>query len=174
MVIWVIRPFLYSSSVYFCHLFLISSASVRSIPFLSFIVPIFARNIPLVSNFLDEISSLSHSVVFLYFFGLIAVEGFLISHCYSLELCIQMSTSFLFSFPIVYLLFPAICKAPETTILPFCNVFSWGWFWSWPSVQCHKLSSIVLQALSDLIPWIYLSLPLHNHKGFDLDHTRMV
>ena len=31
------RSYLYSSSVYSCHLFLISSASVRSIPFLSFI-----------------------------------------------------------------------------------------------------------------------------------------
>ena len=36
------RSFLYSFSVYSCHLFLISSASVRSIPFLSFIEPIFA------------------------------------------------------------------------------------------------------------------------------------
>ena len=42
------RSFLYSS-VYSCHLFLISSASVRSIPFLSFIEPIFAWNVPLVS-----------------------------------------------------------------------------------------------------------------------------
>jgi len=41
--------FLYSSSVYSCHLFLISSASVRSIPSLSFIEPIFAWNVPLVS-----------------------------------------------------------------------------------------------------------------------------
>ena len=41
--------FLYSASVYSCHFFLISSASVRSIPFLSFIVPIFAWNVPLVS-----------------------------------------------------------------------------------------------------------------------------
>ena len=41
--------FLYSSSVYSCHLFLISSVSVRSIPFLSFIMPIFAWNVPLVS-----------------------------------------------------------------------------------------------------------------------------
>ena len=41
-----------------------------------------------VSNFLEEISSLSHSVVFLCFFALIAEEGFLISSCYSLELCI--------------------------------------------------------------------------------------
>ena len=55
---WVITPlwlsgswrfFWYRSSVYSCHLFLISYASVRSIPFLSFIEPIFAWNVPLVS-----------------------------------------------------------------------------------------------------------------------------
>ena len=43
------RSFLYSFSVYSCHLFLISSASVRSIPFLPFIEPIFAWNDSLVS-----------------------------------------------------------------------------------------------------------------------------
>ena len=43
------RSFLSSSSVYSCHLFLISSASVSFIPFLSFIVPIFAWNVHLVS-----------------------------------------------------------------------------------------------------------------------------
>ena len=55
---WVMTPswlsgswgcFLYSSSEYTCHLFLISSASLRSIPFLSFIEPIFAWNVHLVS-----------------------------------------------------------------------------------------------------------------------------
>ncbi|MEH9278103.1 hypothetical protein, partial [Klebsiella quasipneumoniae] len=51
-----------------------------------------------ISSFLEEISSLSHSVVFLYFFALIAEKGFLISSWYSLELCIQMLLSFLFSF----------------------------------------------------------------------------
>ena len=51
-----------------------------------------------ISDFLEEISSLSHSVVFLYFFALIAEEGFLISSSYSLELCIQMFISFLLSF----------------------------------------------------------------------------
>ena len=51
-----------------------------------------------ISNFLEEISSLSHSVIFLYFFALITEEGFLISPCYSLEFCIQMLVSFLFSF----------------------------------------------------------------------------
>ena len=44
-----------------------------------------------ISNFLEEISSLYHSIVFLYFFALITEEGFLIYPCYSLELCIQMS-----------------------------------------------------------------------------------
>ena len=43
------RSFLYSSSVYSWHLFLISSASVKSIPFLFFTEPIFAWNVPLVS-----------------------------------------------------------------------------------------------------------------------------
>ena len=43
------RSFLYSFSVYFCHPLLISSASVRSIPFLFFIEPIFAWNVSLLS-----------------------------------------------------------------------------------------------------------------------------
>ena len=48
--------------------------------------------------------------------------------------------------------------------------FSWGWSWSLPPVQCHKPLPIVLQTLclSDLNPWIYLSLPLYNRKGFAL------
>ena len=47
---------------------------------------------------------------------------------------------------------------------------SWGWSWTLPPLQCHEPLSIVLQALclSDIIPWIYLSLPLCNHKGFEL------
>ena len=44
-----LRSFFYSSSVYSCHLFLKAFASVRSIPFLSFIVPICAWKVPLVS-----------------------------------------------------------------------------------------------------------------------------
>ena len=50
-----------------------------------------------ISNFLEEISSLSHPIVFLYFLALITEKGFPISPRYSLELCIQMGTSFLFS-----------------------------------------------------------------------------
>jgi len=49
MVFRVIKMFLYSFSVYSCHLFLIASISVRSLLFLSYFVPIFAWNVPLVS-----------------------------------------------------------------------------------------------------------------------------
>ena len=128
---WVITPLwlsgswsscLYHSSVYSCHLFSISSASVRFIPFMSFIVPIFAWNVPFVSlNFLEKISGLSHSVVSLYFFTLIAEESFLISPCYSLELCIQMHISFLF---LLLLFFSQLfIRPPQTTILSFVFLF---------------------------------------------------
>ena len=49
VVIWVINIFLYSSSVYSFHLFLISSASIKALPFLSFIVPIITWNVPFIS-----------------------------------------------------------------------------------------------------------------------------
>jgi len=78
--------------------------------------------------------------------------------------------------PFTSLLFSAFIRPPQTTVLPFCISFSWGWSRSQPPVQCYKPLSIVLQAfcLSDLVPWIYLSLPLCNHMGFDLGHTWMV
>ena len=72
---------------------------VRSIPFLSFIEPIFAWNVPLVSLIFLKRSLVFPILLFsLYFFALIAEEGFLIFPCYSLERCIQMLISFLFSF----------------------------------------------------------------------------
>jgi len=51
MVIWVMKTFffLYSFSVCSCYDFIMPSASVRSIPFLSFIELIFAWNVPLLS-----------------------------------------------------------------------------------------------------------------------------
>ena len=51
-----------------------------------------------IYNFLEEISGLSHSVVFLCFFALITEEGFLVFPCCSLNLCTQMHLSLLFSF----------------------------------------------------------------------------
>ena len=81
-----------------------------------------------VSSFLGELASLSHSVVFLYFFALITEEGFLISLCCFLELCIQMGISFLFSFAFSLLFFSRLfVSPPQTTILLFCISFPWGW-----------------------------------------------
>ena len=57
-----------------------------------------------ISNFLEEISSLPHSIVFLYFFALITKEGFLISPCYSLELL--LTYEFFVNFH------PFLCLAP--------------------------------------------------------------
>ena len=91
------RSFL-CSSLYSCHLFLISSASVRSIPWALHRAHLCMKRSLGISNFLEEMSSLSYSIVFFYFFASFTEEAFLISPCYSLELYIQMGISFLFSF----------------------------------------------------------------------------
>ena len=72
-----------------------------------------------ISNFLEEIFSLSYSVVFLYFFALIAEEGFLISSCCSLEL---HSDAYIFPFLLcLSLLFfsQLFVRSPQTTIFVF-------------------------------------------------------
>ena len=119
------RFFLYSSSVYSCH-FLIFSASVRSIPFLSFIVPMFAWNIPLVSLIFLKRSLVFPLVLFpsisLYcsqrrlsylsflFFGTLHSNGYIFPFflCFSLLFFSQL-----------------IVMPPQTAILLFCTYFSW-------------------------------------------------
>ena len=62
-----------------------------------------------ISNFLEEVSNLSHSVVFLYFFALITEEGFLISPFYSLLLGapeLRVCTTITFSAPSLALCVP--------------------------------------------------------------------
>ena len=151
--VWVITPlwlsaswrsFLYSSSVYSCHLFLISSASLRSIPFLSFIEPIFAWNVPLVSQFSWRDSS---SFPF---------------YCFSLFLCTDpwgrlsylsllffgtlYSIGYFFPFLLSFLLLffsQLFVRSPQTAILLFCIYFSWVWSFSLSPVQYHEPPSIV-------------------------------
>ena len=118
-----LRSFLYSSAVYSCH-FLVSSASVRSLPFLSFIVPVFVWNVPLVSLIILKrslvfsillSSSVSLRCSLKAFLSLLALLWNSAFSCYSLELCIH--------FPFLLcllLLFSAICRASQTTILPSC------------------------------------------------------
>ena len=102
-----------------------------------FIVPIFAWNVSLgISNFLEEIFSLSHSVVFLYFFALITEKGFLISPCYSLELCVQMGISFLFCL-VKALVFPVVVYGCES--------------WAIKKVECWRIDAFELWCWR--VPW---------------------
>ena len=128
-----------------------------------------------ISNFLEEISWLSHSVVFLYFSALGTEEGFLISSCYSLELCTQMDISFPSPLPLASLLFTAICKASSDNHFAFLHFF----FLEMVLIpdSCTRSRTPIHSyscPLSDIIRWIYLSLPLFNRKGFDLGYTWMV
>ena len=108
--------------MYSCHLFLISllllvhtiSVFYRSHLCMKYSLGIF--------NFLVEISSLFHSVVFLYFFALITEEGFLISPCYSLELYIQTGTSIAFCLSLQFFS-QLFVRPPQTTTLPFEFLF---------------------------------------------------
>ena len=61
-----------------------SSASLRSIEFLFFIMPIFALNVPLVSLIFLKRSLVFPILLFSSFVALITEEGFFISPCYSL------------------------------------------------------------------------------------------
>ena len=116
MVIWSWRSFLYSSSVYSSHLFLISSASVRSIPFLSFIEPIFAWNVPLIS-----LIFLKRSLVFPILLLGIGSHGYLLSR-WNLTSGKQVMTG-----------------SPPITFLLFLPPMDWTKhrFWSGPSWFCN-------------------------------------
>ena len=170
------RSFLYNSSVYSCHLFLISSASVRSIPFLSFIEPIFSCNVPLVS-----LIFLKRSLVFpIQLFSSISLHWSLRKAFLSL-LAILWNSAFKWVYlsfsPLLFasLLFSAIFKASSDNYFAFLHFFFSGIVLITAS---HTMSRTSIHSssgtLSDLIPWIYLPLPLYNRKGCDLGHTWMV
>ena len=186
-----------------------------------------------ISNFLEEISSLSQSIVFLYFFASIAEEGFVTSPCYSLKLCIQMGMrpqvrslgwedplekemaphsstlawkipwteepdrlqstgsqrvghdwatsfslftfTFLFSFAFSFCSFPALFKASSDNHFCLFVFFPLGMVLITASCTTSRTSIHSSSGtLPYLILWLYLSLPLYNHKGFDLGHTWMV
>ena len=113
-----------SLSVCSCHLFLISSASVRSLQFLSFIEPIFAWNIPMVS-----LIFLKWSLVFpILLFSSISLHWSLWKAFLSLLAFLWNFAfrCFYLSFPpllFASLLFVAICKASQTAILLFSFLF---------------------------------------------------
>ena len=119
-----LRAFLYSSYMYSCQLFFISSAPVRSIWFLSCIVPIFVWNVPLVS-----LIFLKRSLVFpILLFSSISLHLSLREAFLSL-LAIHWNSAFRCIFPfLLCLLFfsQLIVRPPQTTVFSFCISFSWG------------------------------------------------
>ena len=76
-----------------------------------------------ISNFLEEISSLSHYIVFLYFFALITEEGFLISLLFFGTL---HSNGYIFPFLLCFSLAffsQLFVRPPQTAILLFAFLF---------------------------------------------------
>ena len=149
-----LRYFLYSFSVYSCHLFLISSASIRSTPFLSFIVLIFTWNVPLVSLVFLK-TSLVFPILFSLHWSLRKAFFFLISPCYSLNSAfrwVYLSFSIL---PFTSLLFIAVCKAYSDNHLAFLH-FSFlrmvliTTFWTMPWTSIHSSSGTLSIRLNPL------------------------
>ena len=160
---WVITPlwlsqlwisFLFSSYVYSCHLFLISSAYVRSILFLSFIVPIIAWNVPLVSLiFLKTI--LVFPILLFYSISL----HWLLRNAFLSLLAILWNSAFKWEYlsfsPLLFatFLFTAICNASTDNHFAFLHFFSMGMVLilvsctvSWTSIHSSP------GTLSDLVP----------------------
>ena len=161
--------------MYSCHFFLIFSASVRSIPFLSFIEPIFVWNVFLVS-----LIFLKRSLVFpILLFSSISLHWLLKKSFLSL-LAILWNSAFkwvyLFFSPLPFasLPFTAICKASSDNHFAFLHFFFLGIVWI--PASCTMSGNSVHSSsdtLSDLIPWIYLSLPLYNCYFFTKKKTNI-
>ena len=157
------RSFLYNSAVYSYHLFLICSASVRSMPLLSFIEPIFEWNVPLVS-----LIFLKRSLVFpILLFSSIALHWSLRRAFWSLLAILWNSTfkwvtllpTFTATYPqpkpYVIMLPCIIFKTFQLfSLLPFLTSFSL--FSMWPSV-------IIWGKVSQVTPHPLFKLPLASH-----------
>ena len=135
--------------------FVRSDASVMSIPFLSFIEPILAWNVPLAF-----LIFLKRSLVFpILFFSSISLPGLLRKAFYLSLLFFETLHSDAYIFPFLLCFSPLFfsqlfVRPPQTATLLFSISFPWGWSWSLSPVQCHGPPSIVYQALclSDLVP----------------------
>jgi len=77
-----------------------------------------------ISNFLEEISSSSHSIVFLYFFALITQEGFVYLSLLFFRTLHSDGYIFLFLLFLSLLFFSQLfVRPPQTTILLFKFLF---------------------------------------------------
>ena len=156
------RSFLCRSSMYSCHLLLISSASVRSIPFLFLIEPIYAWNIALVSLHFLKRSLVSPILLFSSVsFHWSLRKAFL---CF-LEILWNSTFKWLYlSFSLLLFtsfLFTAMCKASSdnhSALLHFLFLgmilipVSYTILW----ISVHSSSD----TLSDIIPWSITALTM--------------
>ena len=69
------------------------------------------------------------------------------------------------------LLFTAICKTSSDNRFALLHFFFLAMVLITVSYIVSRTSHSSSGTLSDLILWIFLSLPLYNRKGFDLGHT---
>ena len=121
-----------------------------------------------ISNFLEEISSVSHSIVFLYFFAVITRKVFL-----SLLAIFWAYLSFS-PLPFTFL-FTAICKASSDNHFAFLHFFFLGMALISASCTMSQTSFHNSSGTLSIRPNpLYLSLPLYNPKGFDLGQTWVV
>ena len=135
-------------------------------------MPIFAWNGPFALNFLQEISSLSHSVVILYFFALITEEGLLTSLCCSWNSVIRWIYLSFYHLPFTSLLFSAIYKASSDYHFAFMHFFLemvliiTSYTMSWTSVhsssgilsiRSNSLNLLVTCTVSSKVIWFRLS-----------------
>ena len=125
-----LRDFIFIFSVYSCHVLLISSASVRAIPFLSFIVPIFTGNVPLVCLIFLKRSLvfpvLLFSSIYLHWLLRKAFLSLLDILWNSAFKWVYLSLSPILSLLFASLLFTAICKASSDSHFAFLHFFSMG------------------------------------------------
>ena len=155
--------------MYSCHFFLISFASVRSIPFLSFIVPILAWNIPLVS-----LIFLKRSLIFpILLFSSVSLHWSLRKVFLSILAILWNSSpkwEYLFFSPLPFtsLLFSAIFKTSSDNHFAFLHFFFLETFLITTS---FTMSWHCNGTLLDLILWIYLPFPLYNCNRLDLGHS---
>ena len=80
-----------------------------------------------ITNFLEEISSLSQSTVILYFFDLISEEAFLSLLAILWDSALRWVYLSFSPLPFTCIHFSLIVRPPQTNILPFYVSFSWGW-----------------------------------------------
>ena len=121
--------FLYSSSVYSFHPFLISSATTKSLPFISFIVPIFGQNIPFISPVFLKRSLLFPLLLFSSSFTHCSLKmSFLSPHLFFGTLCLVGFTFTVLPCFLLLCFLQLLVMPPQITTLPSCFSSSLGFF----------------------------------------------